>query len=56
MSVKNKKVPNGGVIERTWEYSSNMRLEGLLQASKYLHWKNVESFEKLDTKNRNRDN
>ena len=45
MKDKNKKVANGGVIERTWEYSPELRLEGLLQASKYLKWKNVESFE-----------
>ena len=47
MKEKNK-VANGGVIERTWEYSPEPRLEGLLQASKYLKWKNVENFEELN--------
>lgn len=36
-----KEVVDLGVIERTWEYSSEPRLEGLLQASKYLKWKNI---------------
>lgn len=38
---RQKKMVNGGVIERSWEYSPDVRLEGLLQASKYLKWKNV---------------
>ena len=48
MKEKKNKVINGGIIERNWEYSPEPRLEGLLKASKYLKWKNVESFEELD--------
>ena len=48
--VKQKKE----VIERAWEYSPEPRLEGLLQASKYLKWRNVESFNKVvEEKNKN---
>lgn len=39
--MKKKKIINGGVIERTWEYSPEPRLEGLLQACKYLKWRNI---------------
>ena len=45
---ENKKTINGGAIERTWEYSPEPRLEGLLQASKYLKWKNVKSFNETE--------
>lgn len=45
MKENNKrKTINGGAIERTWEYSPEPRLEGLLQASKFLKWKNVKKF------------
>lgn len=50
MKSKKDKVINVGTIERTWEYSPEPRLEGLLQASKYLKWKNVKSFEELNNK------
>ena len=46
----NRKTINGGVIERNWEYSSEPRLEGLLQASKFLKWRNVKSFDELKEK------
>ena len=36
-----RKVINAGVVDRGWEYSPEPRLEGLLQASKYLKWKNI---------------
>ena len=42
---KKNKVINAGVIERTWEYHPNHRLEGLLQACKYLKWKNIDDKE-----------
>lgn len=45
MRNKVKKTINVGVVDRGWEYHPEPRLEGLLQASKYLKWKNVESFE-----------
>lgn len=41
---RNKKKPEVIEVEaigRTWEYSPEPRLEGLLQASKYLKWKNI---------------
>ena len=39
--AKKRKVIDCGVIDRGWEYHPNHRLEGLLQASKYLKWKNL---------------
>ena len=47
MRNKVKKTINVGVVDRGWEYHPNCRLEGLLQATKYLEWKNVKSFEEL---------
>lgn len=47
---KKNKVINAGVIERTWEYSSEPRLEGLLQACKYLKWKNLNEDNNEDNK------
>lgn len=38
---KKRKTIDCGVIDRGWEYHSNCRLEGLLQASKHLKWKNL---------------
>lgn len=42
MSKKHK--INAGKIERTWQYSNEPRLEGLLKQLKYIKWKNVETF------------
>lgn len=41
MRNKVKKTINVGVVDREWEYHPEPRLEGLLQASKYLKWKNL---------------
>lgn len=41
MRSKSKKTINAGVVDRGWEYSPEPRLEGLLQASKYLKWTNI---------------
>lgn len=38
---KKRKVINCGVVDRGWEYHPNCRLEGLLKASKYLKWTNI---------------
>lgn len=46
MRSKSKKTINCGVVDRVWEYHPNTRLEGLLKASKFLKWKNVDSFDK----------
>ena len=54
--MKEKKIVNGGVIERTWEYSPEPRLEGLLQASKYLKWKNVKNFDEVNKEKPNDNN
>ena len=50
MRNKVKKTINAGVVDRGWEYHPNRRLEGLLQASKYLKWKNVKSFDESNKK------
>ena len=45
---KGRKVIDCGVIDRGWEYHPDCRLEGLLQATKYLKWTNIN--EKIDNK------
>lgn len=53
--MKEKQIkPKKEVVGRTWEYDPNPRLEGLLQASKYLKWKNVESFKASNKKEKNK--
>ena len=53
MRSKSKKTINAGVVDRGWEYSPEPRLEGLLQASKFLKWKNVESFDETNKEKKN---
>ena len=48
MRNKSKKTIDCGVIDRKWEYSSEPRLEGLLKASKYLKWKNINDTNKKE--------
>ena len=48
---KNHKVIDLGVIDensRGWKYDPNPRLEGLLQACKYLKWTNLPTDNKED--------
>ena len=43
--MKNKDNKKEDIQVRKWEYSPEPRLEGLLQASKYLKWKNLDKEE-----------
>lgn len=42
-----KMVIDAGVVDRSWIYSPEPRLEGLLKMCKYIKWTNVESFDDL---------
>lgn len=53
MRSKLKKTINAGIVDRRWEYHPDCRLEGLLQASKFLKWKNVKSFDEISKEKQN---